>query len=548
MAVKFKLLGIPVGIGFDFFLVMLVLGALWRTPDQLPAWMIIATGSVLIHEMGHAAVSEFLGFRPVIRLYGGGGLTLTMSTPGRQIAPREHIAIAAAGPLAGLILGGGVALAVLASPHISTSDIVEDLLWVSLGWSVVNLIPLPGVDGGSIVSELTTIVLGRPSEAVGRGVGIAVVVVILAGMLAAGLYDWAFIIGFFAVFNMMRMGFGQSAVGGRPPAQSAQQLMADGRYQDAFNLARLGMQDQPNDIGPLLIASDALRLMSRYADAMWGYDKVLGVDAANQRALRGRAFALRHLGRDAEAEADLRTLLAMNPDVAAITQASALYDANRHEDGYRLVSGFVPTGQSPALVRVVKTFLTMFGYVLGREQEALRHVEELLAATPDDSGLLEQRALILIDMGRFPEAISDARKALGMKPQQPSYLETLGIGARMSGDAGAALQALVLSTETRPSDPRARSELALCHLQLGKVGEAKAAIETLPGYALRDPFAQYAQAALAVAGGDSGAAIGFLREARRLRPELGLRAGFDPLFRSLLADPATRSALASTSG
>ena len=150
MAVKFKLLGIPVGIGFDFFLVMLVLGALWRTPDQLPAWMIIATGSVLIHEMGHAAVSEFLGFRPVIRLYGGGGLTLTMSTPGRQITPREHIAIAAAGPLAGLILGGGVALAVLASPHISTSDIVEDLLWVSLGWSVVNLIPLPGVDGGSI--------------------------------------------------------------------------------------------------------------------------------------------------------------------------------------------------------------------------------------------------------------------------------------------------------------------------------------------------------------------------------------------------------------
>lgn len=118
----------------------------------------------------------------------------------------------------------------------------------------------------------------------------------------------------------------------------------------------------------------------------------------------------------------------------------------------------------------------------------------------------------------------------------------------MSGDAGAALQALVLSTETRPSDPRARSELALCHLQLGKVGEAKAAIETLPGYALRDPFAQYAQAALAVAGGDSGAAIGFLREARRLRPELGLRAGFDPLFRSLFADPATRSALASTSG
>jgi hypothetical protein len=223
VALKFKFLDVPIVIGVDFFVVMLVLGALWRTPEQLPVWMVVVTGAVLIHELGHATISDFLGFKPMIRLYGGGGLTLTMSTDGRRVSPRQHIAIAAAGPIAGLILGGGVGLAVLAAPHIAGNDIVQDLLWVSLGWSLVNLLPFPGVDGGSIVTELTTIVLGRPAEALGRTIGLVVVGAILVGLVLAGLYDWAFIVGFFAVFNTMRTSFRSSGAGGRDATDSPTQ-------------------------------------------------------------------------------------------------------------------------------------------------------------------------------------------------------------------------------------------------------------------------------------------------------------------------------------
>jgi tetratricopeptide (TPR) repeat protein len=482
----------------------------------------------------------------MIRLYGGGGLTLTVSTDGRRISPQQHIAIAAAGPIAGLILGGGVGLAVLAAPRISSNDIVQDLLWVSLGWSLVNLLPFPGVDGGSIVTELTTIVLGRPAEAVGRTIGLVVVGAILVGLVLAGLYDWAFIVGFFAVFNTMRTGFRASGLGGRA-ADSPNQLLMQGRYQEAFNLARVAMTDHPTDVGPILVASDALRLMSRYADSEWGYDKVVAFDPGNSRALRGRAFTRRRLGRDAEAEADLRALLALSQDGATVSQAAGLYDADRHADGYGLVLDALRAAQNPVLVKVLNSFVAMFEYALGREDEALRHIEDLVGAFTDDAALLEQRALILVDLGRFAEAMVDARKTLAMKPQHPSYLETFGLAARMSGDAQAGLQALNLSTAARPSDPRARAELALCQVQLGRVGEARVALETLPGYALRDPFAAYAQAAVAAASGASDTAIGFLRYAQRLRPELGVRAGVDPLFRTLLADPARRATLAATS-
>jgi Flp pilus assembly protein TadD len=190
------------------------------------------------------------------------------------------------------------------------------------------------------------------------------------------------------------------------------------------------------------------------------------------------------------------------------------------------------------------SYVAMFEYSLGREDEALNHVDELLGGALEDAAIHELRALILIDLGHSGDAIVEARRAVALMPHHPVYMETLGIAVRMSGDAATALQPLTYSATMRHSDPRARAELAVCYIQLGRVGEARAALETLPGYALRDPFAAYARAALAAAGGASDEAIGLLLEARRLRPELAVRAGVDPVFRTLLADPARRGAVA----
>ena len=182
----------------------------------------------------------------------------------------------------------------------------------------------------------------------------------------------------------------------------------------------------------------------------------------------------------------------------------------------------------------------MFEFVLGREEEALRHAEELIRDMPGRADLHEQRALILCDMGRFDEARIAAGRALAGAPKHPEFLDTMGIVERMAGNPGAALPRLVDSAVARPSYPRARAELAVCQVQLGRVGEATAALETLPRYALRDPFVTYAQAALAIARGADDDAIVFLREAGRVRPELGIRAGVDPLFRAILGDNARR--------
>jgi len=233
VALKFKLVDVPVTIGIDFVFIMVALGLLIDPPEMLPAWLAIATGSVLLHELGHAAMFDYFGVKSAIWLHGGGGMTV-----GLRVPPRQHVVVAAAGPAMGLIVGGLVGVTVLAAPRLGTNPIVADLLWVNLGWSLLNLLPFPGVDGDAILRELTTIVLGRPAEIVGRGVSMAVIAAVLVTLVLLGLYYWAFIIVFFALLQIIRaswrVGTGGTVGGPVSPAQ----LIIEGRYQEAYDVSR----------------------------------------------------------------------------------------------------------------------------------------------------------------------------------------------------------------------------------------------------------------------------------------------------------------------
>jgi tetratricopeptide (TPR) repeat protein len=537
VALKFKLMDVPITVGVDFVFMMVILGLLIETPEMLPAWLVIATGSVLLHELGHAAMFDYFGVRPAIWLHGGGGVTMGLKVP-----PRQHIVVAAAGPAIGLIIGGLVGVTALAAPRLGTNPIVVDLLWVNLGWSLLNLLPFPGLDGDAIVSELTTVVLGRPAEMAGRAAGMIVIAAVLVALVLVGQYRWAFTILFFGALWIARAGWRVGMGGSAGGAVSPAQLIIQGRYQEAFDISRRAMEDHPTYREPVQSASDALRLMSRYTDAEWGYSRILQSDPTNSKALRGRAFVRRRLGRVAEAEADLQTLLSL-PSTEAITQAVGLFDADRHEDGLRLVTKATMTAQSFAEARALATFVAMFEYELGRENEALRGIDGCVAEMPDRNDLHELRARILCDLGRLAEARDAMRRALAGMERHPEYRETMGILKRMGGDPEGALEDLTFSATARPNDPEARGELAAGQVQAARVREARAALETLPGYVSANPFIAYARAAVAALEGSADEAMRLLFEARRARPELAVRAGVDPIFQALLADPARRAAL-----
>src|SRR5262249_49832192 len=140
---RLKVFGIPVTVEITFVLMALVLGSNRRADAAtLIEWISVVFFSVLFHELGHALVGRAFGLDPQIRLYAFGGLTSWSG--GRDITPGRSILLSAGGPGAGFLLGGVVFLfAVALGPGSSSfaKTTVGDLLWVNIGWGILNLLP-----------------------------------------------------------------------------------------------------------------------------------------------------------------------------------------------------------------------------------------------------------------------------------------------------------------------------------------------------------------------------------------------------------------------
>jgi Zn-dependent protease len=189
---RFRFGGIPVEIHFSHLLFSSLLGILMvlmaremaaLQPDTWPypqlrapggpestrtaliivlSWMSITFVSALGHETGHALMLRAFGYRPSIALLWLGGTTQPNSpTP---IPWHQRVLIAAAGPLCGFLL----ALAGLALYKYGFAEDAQAprmlLSWfcvANLFWALFNLLPVPTLDGGTIVSTLATRFFGQ---------------------------------------------------------------------------------------------------------------------------------------------------------------------------------------------------------------------------------------------------------------------------------------------------------------------------------------------------------------------------------------------------
>lgn len=155
----FRLFGFPVRIHWMFWVLCGFLGMPYLEqsgPVALGRFLlltVVVLGSVLWHELGHAwARKRFGAAWSEITLYGFGGLC---SGPG-LFTRWESVIIAAAGPGASLALGGVVLgirmLSGLPNPWMDFA--IGWLLWVNIGWAILNLLPILPLDGGHIAAGI----------------------------------------------------------------------------------------------------------------------------------------------------------------------------------------------------------------------------------------------------------------------------------------------------------------------------------------------------------------------------------------------------------
>lgn len=151
----FTLFGIPVRVGIEFWVLTLIFGfqggkSFASGLRGALAWTGIVFVSIVLHELGHAVVARRFGARPAISLHAFGGLT---SYPSIGMSRLRQIAVSLAGPLTGFAFG---ALVWFASRKLKLGDsqlwFVRQLLFVNIGWGLVNMLPVLPLDGGHVLA------------------------------------------------------------------------------------------------------------------------------------------------------------------------------------------------------------------------------------------------------------------------------------------------------------------------------------------------------------------------------------------------------------
>jgi Zn-dependent protease len=154
----FSLFGVPVRVAGSFWFIAILFGLqdvgqsanTGKAIAEALTWTAIVFVSILLHEFGHATAARAFGAAPAITLHALGGLT---QFEARGMTRPQRWLISFAGPAAGLLLGIAVFVGsrfVPQGPEAVT--IVRSILWVNIGWSIINLLPVLPFDGGQMLS------------------------------------------------------------------------------------------------------------------------------------------------------------------------------------------------------------------------------------------------------------------------------------------------------------------------------------------------------------------------------------------------------------
>ncbi len=155
--IRFSLFGIPIQIQPFFWITLaLISGNLTGSTAEafLRIGLFVIAGfiSVLIHELGHALTGRAFGKQAAITLQAFGGFA---AFSGGFTRPQSFL-VTAAGPIAQILLAIVVYLLIPVLPLHSQNAVyfIQSLLWISVAWAVLNLLPILPLDGGQLVNAV----------------------------------------------------------------------------------------------------------------------------------------------------------------------------------------------------------------------------------------------------------------------------------------------------------------------------------------------------------------------------------------------------------
>jgi tetratricopeptide (TPR) repeat protein len=158
---------------------------------------------------------------------------------------------------------------------------------------------------------------------------------------------------------------------------------------------------------------------------------------------------------------------------------------------------------------------------------ALQHYQTAVKWDPDSPGLRHDLAVVLSQLGRNQEAVTQLEQAVALAPKNGDFHLALALALNAVGDTARVLSELELAVKCDPGFARAWYNLGLARSSRGDDAGALAALARAESADPSDPNAPYARATVL-------ARLGRLDEARAAcRHALELAPDFTPAFNLL---------------
>lgn len=116
--------------------------------------IVLITVAVLAHELGHATVALRQGHHDIeIILHFLGGTTVYADRPSSRA---ERVAVTLAGPAVGVGLGCITLGLGFSFPSFRNHELHAEALFVTFGWSLLNLLPIRPLDGSAVLETVVS--------------------------------------------------------------------------------------------------------------------------------------------------------------------------------------------------------------------------------------------------------------------------------------------------------------------------------------------------------------------------------------------------------
>jgi len=234
MALEFRLFRIPVRIHLWFWLMALWL---WTLNSEqgwagLLIWVAVVFQGILMHELGHALAGRAYGCQPRIELIALGGLTWWEQR--EPLSPGRSLAVSFAGPAVGIVVGL-VALVVMDALRVPEATLtryaLSSLIYVNLGWGLLNLLPVLPLDGGNIVASLMELLSPNRGRLLACYVSFTVIALLFAATVTFQQYPATILLLFlgfstYQAFRIERQRLGLQPAESEAPKEPVEQAFA----------------------------------------------------------------------------------------------------------------------------------------------------------------------------------------------------------------------------------------------------------------------------------------------------------------------------------